>query len=164
MLGYICIGFLVRNIYESQKAKKELNKNLISMVSFFTFILFCIMSGIINTGDNISILNADYNNILTYIPLAIVGSISFIFIFISFKNRSSVEFLSKNTIFFMAIHYYYLYEWMKVSIKGNMFNFAVGLLVAITISLFCFMYRYIVNAYDMRKLEKCMNHLGLYAK
>lgn len=162
MLGYMCIGYLLRNIYE--RYCKLLRNKITSVISTLMFLVFSIISALVNSGNNISILSADYNNILIYIPLAIIGSISFIFIFVHFKKNTFFEFLSKNTVFYMGMHYYFLNKWIEISPNNNLINFIVGLSIALIISLFCVLHRYIINTYSYERLEKYSHYIGLYAK
>lgn len=108
MFGYTCVGVIIRALYEKIKDFKIKTRNILSYFSMFFFFLCCLISGIVNNGNNISVYTADFNNILFYIPFAILLCIFFIFSFFSMKSSFFIKILSENTIFIMCSHYFIL--------------------------------------------------------
>ena len=135
-------------------------RRFIAVIFFIIFMCFSVIAGIINVGNNISILYTDYNNIMLFILLAIIGSISFIFIFIVFPTNKTIDTISYNTLFIMSTHYFFLQIWSRLST-----NYYLGAFLCCVI--YCFIvlfYKYIVTKYKCNKLILIGEKLGLFAK
>ena len=164
MLGYVGTGFLVRRLAEHIHTKQEYDKKFVSVVSLLIFIAFCFAAGILNDGNNISVLKCDYNNIFTYIPLAIIGSVSFIYMFSAFPANKIVEVISADTIFIMSSHYFILLVF-KHFFKQSFFNRLLGgLICALILSAFCIMYNYICSKYKLTQIINIGKKFGLFVR
>lgn len=104
MLGYVLLGYLC-----SGMIKKQIEREKTVFQYLALFMLFFLVTGIINRGDNISVFNLDYNEIRVFIPIACILCISFLISCALIPQSYAVRLLSKNTCFIMVSHYYALY-------------------------------------------------------
>lgn len=142
MLGYICIGYLLRRVFELLECAEYQSKRkvLASVISLVVFACFFAAAAIINRGNNLSVLTCDFNNIFVYIPLSIVGSCSFIMMFLAQKHSDIIETISNSTIFIMGAHYFLLYIWRKVApdrLPFDLIGSALTLIIMVALCL-CF--------------------------
>ena len=152
MLTYLCVGFLLKAIK---------NKN-ISLVSTLIFVVFFLVSGFISVGDNISVLYRDYNNIAVYIPLAVVGTVSFVGMLTSAKPMKMVTFISQNTIFYMGTHYFLLRFWEMLFDHDFISDLVGGSISFILITLVCLLHSKLCKKFKLKYLESFGKLFGLY--
>ena len=126
MLGFLALGFILRSTYEKRLSKAK--NSTLSVIGIFTFIIFFLIAGFFNNGNNISILLEDYNNIFLFIPLAILGSVSFVLMFMNAKESKIISFFAKNTIPFMAGHYFFRLYWFDFYERTLLYNLLGGIL------------------------------------
>lgn len=102
MLGFQFLGSGIRLLYQKQPQ---------SIIKYHRlgFLLFWgagILSCMINKGDNLSIMNADFNNVYAFVILSSIMSISFFWSCMALPRVNLVSLLSQNTIPLMCAHYF----------------------------------------------------------
>lgn len=160
MLGYTCIGHILRKIYD-MPVRYRLKPQKISLYSFFAFFIFIVLSIAVNKEDNISVLACDFNNILLYIPLAVLGSASFMFMFYGLKELNTIKIISKDTAFIMSSHCFLLSAWSSHFEITYPLGALIGLITFIALSYLCFLINYLINRYNLTFLKKIAGCFGI---
>ena len=125
LLGFFSSGKLLKNCVEKQVVK---NKKMVLILSIILFGFFAFISAYINFGNNISILNGDYNNhLFIYIIIALVMCLTFMNCCNVFPPHTFVQIVSKNSLFIMCSHLFFrlMFEQIYVS-KGWEFGLGIG--------------------------------------
>lgn len=127
MLGYTLLGYVFRDIVYSEVAnRKKASKYLL------LFGLFMFFASYVNNQNNISILGLDYNEIIIFIPMACVLSISFVISCSLIPKSYILNLVAKNTCFIMASHYFPL---MVIHRLTSELTIIIGIICAVF--LFC---------------------------
>ncbi len=112
MGGYMGVGFLARRLYNLRGGTRTLRSSLcVSLTSLLIFLMFCTIAHQAFGTDRISILFCDYNDILRFVPLALIGSLSFLFMLEALPRLWLVDTIAANTLFIMGLHYIFLNLW-----------------------------------------------------
>lgn len=164
MLGYMGVGFLTRGIVDRVvNTQHHPSVKTVSLLSLLIFIGFCLVAGILNDNNNISIMKCDYNNILTYIPLAIIGSLSFLFLFVALPANKTVETIAKDTVFIMSVHYFLLVGFRHIVVWTMCTCLLAAFLSVLILTVFCVVFRNICRRLQSPELIKLAECFGLLA-
>lgn len=130
MLGYVCIGYLLRRFFEQKGIGQYTREKKVksAAVCLAVFIVFFVVAAVLNRGDNISVMSCDFNNILLYIPLSVIGSCAFLMIFLPAKHSRFISLVSSSTIFLMGSHYFLRFWWRNTMPDTMAFDVLGGIL------------------------------------
>lgn len=148
MWGYFLLGFWFREEYAEQICNKQNKYNAIASILLFISLIIMVL---INQGEMLSVLGGTYGNIYIYIPCAIIMSIAIIFMCNSFDESRWREFVSKNTIFYMCTHYFFLYFWQKLNMESTLINMCGGILTFMIITVICISLVKVVKWFKINK-------------
>lgn len=149
MLGFVLLGYCAGN--SIQKACEKAHLVIFAPV---LWLLTLILSTYINQGDNISIMNVDYNNILFYIPAACILTVGFVIGCALLPRWRMFELLSRNTLFIMSSHYYILKLLRKLSDNRTLAQdwFYAGLTILLYVALLWILDRVKLSSKTRRRL------------
>lgn len=118
-------GNVLRNVYEQKL--RLVNSRWLWMLCFF---ISGAASCIVNYGNNLSIMNVDYNNIFLYIPLSLLMASSFVLLCIGLPQDKNIECISRNTIPIMCGHLFIRLVMSYVLKEGQALYILFGVCVA----------------------------------
>ncbi len=166
MCGYMGVGFLARCVYNLREEPRTLRSSLyVTLTSSLIFLMFCTISHLANGTNRISILYCDFNDILWFIPLAIIGSLSFLFLFEALPRLWIVDTIADNTLFIMGLHYIFLQLW-KTEVLPTVtdtlrWQWLGGILCCLTFILLVVAYRLLCNLLRRDRFRKSGNYIAM---
>ena len=98
MYVFVILGYLTRRVAEKHQSW------MFGIVCMTVFAVSGVVSSIYHAGNNISVLNVDYNNIVVFAILAAVMSLSFVGFCTVLPPSKFVSIIAKNTLFIMSTH------------------------------------------------------------
>ena len=139
MLGYVCIGYLLRRVFDRKQImnRTDAEKKKLAVVSLVVFTLFFVVAAVVNRGDNISVMSCDFNNIGLYIPLSIVGSCTFLLLFLPLKQNRWASLISSSTLFLMGSHYFLRFWWRNTMPETLLLDILGGTLAIVILVGIC---------------------------
>lgn len=123
LTGYYVIGYLLKQYWTSILK----NSKIISSCGISLFMVLGAISVILNNGNNISILNLDYNYIYIYIILSVLMAVSLLGSLLVFQQNPIIVLISNNTLFIMCMHLFFPPIITKViSISNELMGICTG--------------------------------------
>lgn len=128
MFGYFCIGMMAKPIKKTIEQFSHKQTIIYSIICLLLFLLVSILSSIKNVGNNISILNADYNDFPFYAFIAVISVFTFVFFCSFFPANKLIRLIAENTMFIMCTHYFCRDVWFSVAKRTLLYDLIGGML------------------------------------
>lgn len=115
LFGFFAFGFCLSGVirYISERKEKP-HKNYMLYIALGVFVSSIILSAFLNRDSSrpggyfgLSVLNLNYNNILIYIPLALIIIISLTLACALLPRNHVVRMMSGSSLFIMSTHYFF---------------------------------------------------------
>lgn len=175
LLGFFCLGYILKDIIEFIASKKDNpRKNYFLYIALAVFVLSIIVCALANKDPSrpagyygMSVLNLQYNNIWTYIPIAIAILTSLTLTLALLPSNQVIRMLSQSSFFIMATHYLFFRSpfYSSPSSKANKWKLAMhtGIkeslyIIAITIALLYILYLF---RKKYPKFSKALTYFGI---
>lgn len=161
MLAFVCLGRIVRHhkLIDAVTGRRSSRSGTICMRAAFFVLLFC--AGAINTGDKISILDNDYNNIFLFLPFAMALSFTFVAMFITLKASRLIRLISANTIFFLGTHLFFRFVYSSFFQMDTIAYVLFGVIVFVVYVMFFMFYDQLCKKHKM--IANLGKYIGLFS-
>lgn len=151
---YIC-GFLLRGKLPSPKSVIQ------TTVSGILFIAMCEITWIYNYQDNISMLYCDYNNMVTYVLIAVLMVVLIIYTCGAFPAREGIRLISNNTLFIMSSHLFVRVAVRHTKIYRDSTWFALIMGTCLIVGYYIFLYLAHRTLSDRQRLKIVLKYIGI---